>query len=108
MKIRLVGGPFGGKVVNGSPGSVLVFRGPKKMTRKQRYEFEMKQYQDNKTNGYYSGLARTPIVEARYQVSHRAQQASNGQMFMAPCMHPDGSVFYEYIDGSKTEVPYGY
>ena len=103
-KIRLVGGPFGGKVMedpNLYGRNDIVMRGPKKMTRKQQYEF----FVNNDRMGTFPrpGFADAfPRVEARYElcVSHFGDGVT---MVMAPMRHPDGSLFYKYIEGSKRE-----
>ena len=95
-KVRLVKGPFAGKV-DDSPYSAgvssLHYRGPKPMTRKQRYEFNMKAYQ----NPYHS-VPRIPMVSAEYEI---AMTIFEGRRI--PCQHPDGSYFYVYKEGSKRE-----
>ena len=101
-QIRFVGGPFGGKVIDA--GSLygrndIVYRGPKKMTRKQQYE-AMRDSQ-NFYQGVY-GYAK-PQVEARYQLAIRPHGVGENYI-MAPCQHPDGSLFYEYVEGSKREL----
>jgi hypothetical protein len=92
-KVRLVKGPFAGKVmeVSGLAGQTDVFiKGPKKLSRKQRYDLYAQQYK----NPYHS-VPRIPIVEARYTIA-----MAN---YMTPCTHPDGSYFYTYVEGSKRE-----
>lgn len=97
QKIRLVGGPFGGKVESG-PGlgrNEIVMRGPKKMTRKQKWEWM-------RDTDFRYGIDRPmPQVEARYRIAmHPYSVAGNNGI---PCMHPDGSIFYAYVEGSKKE-----
>lgn len=103
MKVRLVKGPFGGKVLDHpAPGrNELIYRGPKRMTRKARYEYEIERRNTVRDYGYYGGPTGGPHVEARYKIAMRAHQAINGQIIMAPCYHPDGSIFYEYIKDSE-------
>ena len=116
MKVRFVGGPFGGQAKNITLSDYgrdeIIMRGPKKMTRKQKWEW----MQDNRgaswerightTGGSpvsVSPYPAMPIVEARYRLSMRPHH--NGyQVANLPCMHPDGSLFYEYVDKSKREV----
>jgi hypothetical protein len=76
----------------------VTVRGPKKMTRKQRYEFETKLY-DNPQWLYAPVEYKYPQVEARYRISMHPHMSS------LPAMHPDGSVFYEYVEGSRFERP---
>ena len=103
MKVRLVGGPFGGQVKEVPYGSQvygsneIVMRGSKRMTRKQRYELFAKQ---NEVMPWHS---RVPTVTARYKVAMRPHRNGEIVSYM-PCMHPDGSLFYEFIEGSKTEL----
>lgn len=104
MKARLVKGPFAGRVIkwNGSP--TLIMAGPKKMTRKQQWDLHINQI----NSGYYGGPLRSPQVEAEYRIAYRVHStgdvlADNAIMANLPCMHPDGSIFYEYVEGSKRE-----
>lgn len=103
-RIRLVGGPFGGKVIDA--GSLygrneIVYRGPQRMTRKDRYDHMRDNYRFGVGPDYYRHIM--PQTEARYRLAMRVH--SNGtQMITAPCQHPDGSLFYEYEEGSKREL----
>lgn len=104
-KIRLVGGPFGGKVENHSGlygQSEIILRGPKKMTRKQKYDYLRDNYDPYSMYPAGDGKmilpgARFPQVEARYRISYHPQDPR------LLAMHPDGSIFYEYVEGSKRE-----
>lgn len=92
-KVRLVKGPFAGKVmeISGMAGQSEVFiKGPKQLSRKQRYDL----YSNQQQNPYHS-VPRIPIIEARYKIA-----MAN---YMTPCQHPDGSYFYTYVEGSKRE-----
>lgn len=106
-KVRLVGGPGGGKVINHPrPGANdIVVRVPKKMTRKKRFELMADAY----SNPQYYMTTRIdtfrPIigmVEARYTVAVRTQGYS-GKFLNISCQHPDGSIFYEYVEGSRRD-----
>lgn len=110
-KIRLVGGPLGGKVVDDPylyGKNEVVMRGPKKMTRKQQYDWmrgdnmdKYHLYSANIQDNLYPQKSAMPQVEARYRISiHPHAFVTNGSI---PCMHPDGSIFYEYVEGSKRE-----
>ena len=103
MKVRFVGGPFGGQaksIITSDYGrNEIVMRGPKKMTRKKRYEY-MVSDRGSFSAAHYPSL---PIVEARYRISMRIHNNGTNLVNM-PCMHPDGSLFYEYVEGSKTEL----
>lgn len=96
-KVRLVGGPFGGKVMNFDGGAMLIMRGPKKMSRKARYEW----MRDNQQS-FYSSRAPGPIVEAKYELC-TGPFGNHTTVVMAPLRHPDGSLFYKYIEGTKRE-----
>lgn len=111
MKIRLVGGPFGGKVEK-SPNlygrNEIVMRGPKKMTRKEKWEWQNEQYEKNRMDSRHYPI-EYPRVEARYRISRHPQSPTYHNPItgvvsaIMPCMHPDGSIFYEYVEGSKKE-----
>ena len=103
MKVRLVKGPFSGRVFEGDGRNDLIVNGPKKMTRKARYEWERDQYQNYAAYGpHTSTRARLPMVEARYKIC--MGMFNNGYtMVHAPLRHPDGSIFYEYVANSKRE-----
>lgn len=117
MKVRLVGGPFGGQVKEMGSGTAhygrneVILRGSKKMTRKQKWE-HMRANQGpwmpvgHTTDGSavsMSAYGAMPIVEARYRLAMRPHWNGDDIMNM-PCMHPDGSHFYEYVDKSKREL----
>jgi len=93
-------GPFSGKVIetNGQP-LTLVVTGPKKMSRKERYEWIQKQYRDP-LSPYASmgptGFSKGPRVDATYRMVIKRGFSGN-----EPWTHPDGSVFYEFV--SKRE-----
>lgn len=123
-RVRLVGGPAGGKVLEESatrrcgPNEIIV-RVPRKMTRKRKIEIMT---DPNYYPTYYASAQGTPgswrdirmidgMVEARYRMSvhpHFARYQFPPELGMSvhniPCMHPDGSVFYEYIEGSKRDL----
>lgn len=88
-EVRLVKGPHGGKKVNVNSfygGNEVILRAPKKMTHKQKWEWQMQS----------SPMIRAyPTVEARYRLAYAAPGV--------PCMHPDGTYFYVYVEGSKKE-----
>ena len=100
MNARLYKGPFSGKVLkNWHGGNVILMSGPKKMSRRQRYEAEAEYY---RSGSYSSTLPfQIPMVEAEYRIVMRPVSfgMSSG---LAPCTHPDGSVFYEWT-GKKVE-----
>lgn len=106
MKARLVKGPFAGRVVDYTGDPILKMSGPKKMTRKQKFEHSMDQM--NKY-GYYGGYTGGPRVEAEYRIAYRVHSSGsvwqdNVTVVNLPCMHPDGSIFYEYVEGSRREI----
>jgi len=88
MKIRLWRGPLDGRVVVASFGNVAIVSGPKKMSRKKLAEWRHNQEWRAGGMGFYVRGHR-PMVECEYR---RVTLASN-----FPSMHPDGSVFYEYV-----------
>ena len=97
-KVRLVGGPFGGKVFKDCPQygqNDLIYTGPKKLSRKQQYDFLSNQMSNSWSH-------QLPRVEARYTIC--MDYFGNGaQIVYAPMRHPDGSLFYKYVEGSKRE-----
>lgn len=95
--VRLVGGPFGGKRMDVSDAGAneIIIRGQKRLTRKQRYEMM------RNDPFFYNNYGRVPIVMARYQLSIRPH-VNQDYMANLPCMHPDGSLFYEFT-GEKKE-----
>jgi hypothetical protein len=98
MKIRLVGGPFSGKVIKDWRGDpVCRMRGPKPMSRKQRVEFQIDHYS---SGNYFWNQPHIPTVTAHYQKA-TVWENINGQIVQIPCMHPDGSYFYNYVKPSK-------
>lgn len=118
-KVRLIKGPFGGKVMNTrEPEGTNIIRvtGTPKLTREQRYEFEKKAYA--KGSGYMDWSKGTyahnvfPIVEAEYQLCIAPRRLISpshvvlthdtaSQIIETICMHPDGSFFYEFTGNKK-------
>lgn len=100
-KIRLYKGPLSGKVMDhpNAGANELVVRGDKRMSRREKYEFGIEHY---KNTSYYGQPVRYPMVEARYRLVLRAVQQGGG-FINAVCTHPDGSLFYEYVEGTKRE-----
>jgi hypothetical protein len=98
-KIRLVGGPFGGttKNVNVAGKDEIIFSGPRKMTRRKRYEHAMANY-----NANAAAFNHVPMTEARYRLAMRPHHNGHN-VIMAPCQHPDGSLFYEYVENSRRD-----
>jgi hypothetical protein len=70
------------------------------MSRKEKWEFASDWYSSGK---YIYGSPRYPQVEAHYRQAIRPH-TSGYQVVNMPCMHPDGSIFYEYVEGTKKEV----
>lgn len=78
----------------------VIITGPKKMNRRQQWEW----MRDNPQAISYNPNSPTygkpfPRVEARYRISRHPQDPR------LLAMHPDGSIFYEYVEGSKRELP---
>jgi hypothetical protein len=93
MKIRFYKGPFGGKVQKVSyMSNRYTLRFPKKMTRAEKHDFLMNQYQ---MQGYPAHVSQLPIVQADYEVMR--------DPYGRPWEHPDGSIFFKYVEGSKVE-----
>jgi hypothetical protein len=89
-KVRLYKGPFSGQVRTApSVSDALVFQGPKRMTRRQRYEWMVNHYST------HSGPEPFPMVRARYRVALDPYTKT-------PLRHPDGSIFMEFT-GEKSE-----
>lgn len=102
MKARLWKGPFSGKLVdiNGQPMTIRM-TGPKKMTRKQRYEWEREMYGNGPGPLFSSTIPpsmRYPQIYATYRMVIKRGYGGN-----EPHTHPDGSIFYEFV--SKSERP---
>jgi hypothetical protein len=94
VRARLYRGPFNGKVLDAtSHGGVIIITGPKKMTRKEKYEWDYQRI------GMFGAIYAQPypMIEARYT------ECKNPYAPHMPLWHPDGSVFYEYVEGSKRE-----
>lgn len=120
-KIRLVGGPFGGKVIDDPKlygRNEIIYRGPKKMTRKRRLELMS---DPNYYPMYHLSATGAPggwkdprmidgMVEARYKVAMHPHSPtlSNWRTGIhepfLPAMHPDGSIFYEYVEGTRKDL----
>jgi hypothetical protein len=97
VKARFVGGPFGGRKFDVDGRNEVIIRDRKKMTRKQRWEWERDMWNVNPF------LPPYPTVEARYKIAMRPH-GNMEHVVYAPCQHPDGSLFYEYVEGSKREL----
>lgn len=100
-KIRLYKGPLSGKVMEhpNAGANELIVRGGKKLSRREKYEFEVAHYQNHFV---YGQPVRYPMIEARYRLVMRAVPAGGGFANVV-CTHPDGSLFYEYVEGTKRE-----
>lgn len=95
-KIRTVKGPLGGKTMyvgNLVGRNEIVLTGPKRETRQQKW--------DRMASQPYM-ISRGPYIEARYRLARRILQ-QGGTVVTVPCMHPDGSYFYEFVEGSTYE-----
>lgn len=100
MKIRLYKGPFNGKSYATDGRNDIIIAGPKPMTRRQKFEWQQKEYRAGMFNP--TGMRRLPQVEAHYRIAMRPIMTGSGVVY-APATHPDGSIFYEYVEGSKRE-----
>jgi hypothetical protein len=85
---------------NGGPD--LKYRGQRRMTRKKQYELMV----ENHRNLYHTTdeiLRSIGMTEAHYRIAYRMH--TNGyNVGNMPCMHPDGSIFYEYVEGSRRDL----
>lgn len=100
MKVKLYKGPFNGRAYTTDGRTDIIIRAPRPMSRRQRYEWDMQNYD---SQFRYTGPKPLPSVEARYRMAMRTIQNGPTSFVTAPCTHPDGSVFYEYVEGSKRE-----
>lgn len=96
MKIRLWRGPLDGKILEGNYGEIAIVSGPKKMSRKQMYEWRAKNNWSQVTPDAYMRPFR-PMVRCEYRrVRVTTTDMKNGSVVFhdIPCIHPDGSLFY--------------
>lgn len=98
MKVKLYKGPFSGKSLDTDGRDVIIMTGPKKMDRKQQLKHW---HEQNDRYGYHYPVVNL-MVEARYRKAVRYVQMGN-ELRPVPCLHPDGSVYFEYEEGSKVE-----
>lgn len=101
MKVKLYKGPFNGKTYSTDGRNEIVIRGPKPMSRREKYEWDMQNY--DSSFRYASNPVPFPRVEARYRIAMRVIQTGRDSFVHAPATHPDGSVYYEYVKDSKRE-----
>lgn len=102
MKVRLVKGPFGGKVMDVSEQETITITGPKRETREQKYNRMAENFSSGQFRTYW-GHEATPMVRATYRRAVRPHYSLDGsRTFLLACVHPDGSVFYEWT-GDKRE-----
>ena len=118
QKVRLYRGPFDGKVIIDSVGfrDTFMHIGPKKMTRKQQNEWRMSEDYQRALFWQDIGMTRqggkvrmapspVPLVRAEYRKKLVTTMA-NGSVFVdVVCMHPDGSIFYEWTGFSQPVGP---
>jgi hypothetical protein len=76
-------------------GPELIIRDKKKMTRKQYWEW-LQEHSD-RASFINPAPGLLPQVEARYTQSFHPMD------HRLPAMHPDGSIFYHYVEGSRRE-----
>lgn len=105
MKVRLVKGPFGGKVYDVPANETIIIRDKKRMTREQQYNYQVEQYQKHGPHvGYGYPRGRMPLVEATYRRAVRPHYVGHN-VAMITCQHPDGSIFYEWT-GDKRDYEF--
>jgi hypothetical protein len=102
MKIRLVGGPLSGKVINDNAGrESLIVAGAKKMSRKALSDWMFKASGNTYLAGVPANRMYRPSVTAEYRKAYVTVIESgviNGPIAREiPCVHPDGSYFYNYV-----------
>lgn len=120
MKIRLYRGPFNGKVMEhrDAGNNEIIVSGPKPMTRKQRYEWwQAEQYRNPRSPINYTlsnngkmkvEFPNFPTITARYRLVQTTRPFSGPitsgsfKMMRGVCMHPDGSLFYEWINPNES------
>lgn len=96
-KIRLVGGPLSGRVVKDNTNrETVVVVGHKKMSRKALADWMFKASGSTYLPSVQPNRMYRPTVTAEYR---RARvMVAEGMRFMdIPCVHPDGSYFYNYV-----------
>jgi len=102
MKIRLVGGPLGGRVIkdNAARESIIV-SGAKKMSRKALGDWMFKVSGNTYLATVQPNRMYRPTVTAEYRKACVTVVESgflSGPMVREiPCVHPDGSYFYNYV-----------
>lgn len=98
-KIRTVKGPLGNRTFEVTTRGIneIVLTGPKRMSRRQKWE-AMRDVAYNSPYGVPVG-ANAMNITARYRISMRIVDTGHGTAYV-PCMHPDGSIFYEFVEGS--------
>lgn len=111
-KVRLVKGPFAGKVmdVKCPAGQTDIFiTAPKPMSRKAKYQWQRDYLLNHLSAPHPSLLSKEmeqnphfPRVRAEYRIVMRPHYGQGG-MHVVACQHPDGSYFYEYVPDSKKE-----
>ena len=107
-KVRLVKGPFGGRVVgcSSSGSNEIKITGPTPMTRLQRHRWQLEAYrQFNFTIGIHGDITESPQfprTSALYRLAVKPHHGP-GTVATVACMHPDGSLFYEYVEGSRKD-----
>lgn len=111
-KVRLVKGPFAGKVLeSNSPAGATTLRltMPKPMSRKAKYQWQREYIMNNLSYPQPNYLSKQmdshphfPRISAEYRLVMRPHYGQSGFHVVA-CMHPDGSYFYEYVPDSKKE-----
>lgn len=97
IKARLYKGPHNGKIIECDGRTEIIVRYPKKLTRRRRYDLLAEKF---------GGVAwpYIPYVEATYKMLVRPHPNLGGMSFTnVICIHPDGSYFYQYVEGSKRE-----
>ena len=109
MKIRLVGGPLSGKVmnINDHRDSVIVV-GQKKMSRKALSDWMFDQSGYTYMSSVQPNRMYRPTVTAEYRkvrLTISEFTGMNGIVFTdIPSVHPDGSYFYKYVRTNRDDT----
>lgn len=103
MKVRLYKGPMGGKVIEHPDfgANEIIVAGPKRMSRKRKYDMMRDRYAN--ASVYYPGRPIEPMVQARYRIC-MGLFGNDKSLVHAPIRHPDGSIFYEFVEGSARDL----
>lgn len=111
MKIRLYRGPFNGKVFEHRDAgrNEILIRGPKPMSRKAQYLAQKNHFEKE---SFPPRPWEHPVIEATYRIVNLPRPIITGPISVRGintnfavhqgyCMHPDGSIFYEWVNPNQ-------